>query len=172
MANFVELSDINGNVQIPVSPIPIISVTGSTVNLTMTPNFHYACGELSSLTIALGQNSYSNFASEYSLSFSSGSTPTTIYWPDGLHFRGSSTAPEIKPNAYYEISIMNGCCVVTSYGIDEGGGGATDVQINGTSITNGGVANIVTQTAYNASTNPIATASDLPIITFRTWTTT
>lgn len=43
-----------------------------------------------------------------------------------------------------------------------GGGGATDVQINGTSITSGGVANIVTNTAYNASSNKIATMSDLP----------
>lgn len=41
-------------------------------------------------------------------------------------------------------------------------GGATDVQINGTSITSGGVANIVTNTAYNASSNKIATMSDLP----------
>lgn len=44
----------------------------------------------------------------------------------------------------------------------QGGGTTTDVQINGTSITSGGVANIVTETAYNASTNKIATMSDLP----------
>lgn len=41
-------------------------------------------------------------------------------------------------------------------------GGATDVQINGTSITSDGVANILTQTAYNAISNKIATMSDLP----------
>lgn len=41
-------------------------------------------------------------------------------------------------------------------------GGATDVQINSTSITSGGVANIVTNSAYNASSNKIATMSDLP----------
>ena len=39
----------------------------------------------------------------------------------------------------------------------------TDVQINGTSVTNNGVANIKTNTAYNASTNKIATMSDVPI---------
>ena len=39
---------------------------------------------------------------------------------------------------------------------------ATDVQINSTSITSNGVANIVTNTAYNASTNKIATMSDIP----------
>lgn len=38
----------------------------------------------------------------------------------------------------------------------------TDVQINGTSITSQGVANIVTNSAYNASSNKIATMSDIP----------
>lgn len=42
-----------------------------------------------------------------------------------------------------------------------GGGTATDVQINGTSITSEGVANILTETAYS-SLNKIATVSDLP----------
>jgi len=40
----------------------------------------------------------------------------------------------------------------------------TDVQINGTSITSGGTANILTNTAYNASSNKIATMSDLPTV--------
>ena len=38
----------------------------------------------------------------------------------------------------------------------------TDVQINGTSILSSKVANIVTNTAYDASSNKIATMSDLP----------
>ena len=38
---------------------------------------------------------------------------------------------------------------------------STDVQVNGTSITSGGVANIVTESAYNASTNKIATKNDI-----------
>ena len=42
-----------------------------------------------------------------------------------------------------------------------GGGTTTDVQINGTSITSEGVANILTETAYSSS-NKIATVSDLP----------
>ena len=41
-------------------------------------------------------------------------------------------------------------------------GSSTDVQINSTSITSQGVANIVTNTAYNASSNKIATMSDIP----------
>lgn len=43
-----------------------------------------------------------------------------------------------------------------------GGGTVTDVQVDGTSILSSGVANLVTNTAYNASTNKIATMSDLP----------
>lgn len=45
-----------------------------------------------------------------------------------------------------------------------GGGTATDVQVNGTSITSNNVANILTNTAYNASSNKIATMSDLPSV--------
>ena len=43
-----------------------------------------------------------------------------------------------------------------------GGGGSTDVQINGTSIVSNDVANIITESAYNSSTNKIATKSDIP----------
>lgn len=45
-----------------------------------------------------------------------------------------------------------------------GGGTSTDVQINGTSITSNDVANIITEGSYNASTNKIATMSDLPSV--------
>lgn len=37
-----------------------------------------------------------------------------------------------------------------------------DVRINNSSILSGGIANFVTNTAYNASTNKIATMSDVP----------
>ena len=45
--------------------------------------------------------------------------------------------------------------------IQGGGGSSTDVQVNGTSITSNGVANLITETAYNASTNKLATISDI-----------
>ncbi len=47
-------------------------------------------------------------------------------------------------------------------------GGATDVQINGTSITSNNVANILTESAYSSS-NKIATMNDLSTIIFRQW---
>jgi hypothetical protein len=49
---------------------------------------------------------------------------------------------------------------VTSQG-GGGGGTATTVQINGTSITSNNVANILTNSAYNASSNKIATMNDI-----------
>lgn len=47
---------------------------------------------------------------------------------------------------------------------------STDVQINGTSITSNDVANIVTNTAYDATTNKIATMSDVPTVNDATLT--
>ena len=41
------------------------------------------------------------------------------------------------------------------------GGTSTDVQINGTSITSSGTANIITNSTYNSSSNKIATMSDV-----------
>lgn len=46
--------------------------------------------------------------------------------------------------------------------ISSGGGTATDVRINGTSITSNDVADIITEGTYNASTNKIATMSEVP----------
>lgn len=48
--------------------------------------------------------------------------------------------------------------------ISGGGGTATDVQINGTSITSNNVANIKTNSTYNATSNKIATMSDVPSV--------
>ena len=45
--------------------------------------------------------------------------------------------------------------------ISGGGGTATDVQVNGTSITSSGVANLLTNSAYNSSNNKIATMTDV-----------
>ena len=45
-----------------------------------------------------------------------------------------------------------------------GGGTATDVKINNTSITSNGIADIKTNGTYNATSNKIATMSDLPTV--------
>lgn len=42
------------------------------------------------------------------------------------------------------------------------GGGTTDVQLNGVSIVNDGIANIITNSAYDSDSNKLATMSDIP----------
>ena len=61
------------------------------------------------------------------------------------------------------IKTINNQSLLGSGNINiQGGGDATDVQVNGTSVTNNHVANLVTQSAYNASTNKLATKNDIP----------
>ena len=62
------------------------------------------------------------------------------------------------------IKTINNTSILGSGNISIGGGGtATDVKINGTSITSGGEADIITEGTYNSSTNKIATMSDIPV---------
>lgn len=63
------------------------------------------------------------------------------------------------------IKTINNTSLLGSGNISISGGSATDVQINGTSIVSNDVANIITESAYNSSTNKIATMSDVPLKT-------
>lgn len=63
------------------------------------------------------------------------------------------------------IKTINSNSILGSGDLVIGGGSATDVQINGTSIVSNNVANIITESAYNSSTNKIATKSDIPTST-------
>jgi len=61
------------------------------------------------------------------------------------------------------IKTINNTSLLGSGNISVGGGGtATDVQINGTSIVSSNTANILTEGTYNSTSNKIATMSDLP----------
>lgn len=62
------------------------------------------------------------------------------------------------------IKTINNQSLLGSGNISISGGSSTDVQINGTSIVNNDVANIVTNSAYNSSSNKIATMNDLPSV--------
>ena len=66
------------------------------------------------------------------------------------------------------IKTINNESLLGSGNISISGGTTTDVQINGTSITSGGVADIITESAYNSTTNKIATMSDLPTVPTKT----
>ena len=62
------------------------------------------------------------------------------------------------------IKTINNESLLGSGNITITGGTSTDVQINGTSIVSNGTANIITETTYNATTNKIATMSDIPSV--------
>jgi hypothetical protein len=63
------------------------------------------------------------------------------------------------------IKTINNQTILGSGNISVGGGGtATDVKINGTSITVSNEADIQTEGTYNSTTNKIATMSDLPTV--------
>ena len=66
------------------------------------------------------------------------------------------------------IKTINNETLLGSGNITISGGTATDVQINGTSITSSGTANIRTNGTYNSSTNKIATMSDIPSVPTKT----
>jgi len=64
------------------------------------------------------------------------------------------------------IKTINNTSLLGSGNITiSGGGTATDVQVNGTSIVSSNTANIRTNGTYNSSTNKIATMSDVPSAT-------
>ena len=66
------------------------------------------------------------------------------------------------------IKTINNESLLGSGNITVSGGASTDVQINGTSITSNNVADIITESSYNASTNKIATMSDIPNVPTKT----
>lgn len=66
------------------------------------------------------------------------------------------------------IKTINNTSLLGSGNISISGGSATDVQINGTSITSSNVANIITESAYDDTTNKIATMSDIPSVPTKT----
>ena len=58
------------------------------------------------------------------------------------------------------IKTINNNSLLGSGNISISGGTATDVQVNGTSIVSNNTANIITESAYNSTTNKIATKED------------
>ena len=79
---------------------------------------------------------------------------------DKTAWNGKSTVSGTNDGTNWSTITIDG----TTKNIPSSSGGSIDVQINSTSIVVSDVANIVTETAYDASTNKIATVADLPDI--------
>ena len=94
---------------------------------------------------------------------SNGSTNKVVTQSEKTTWSGKQDALVSGTN----IKTINNESILGNGNITISGGDSTDVKINGTSITSEGEANIVTETAYDASTNKIATMSDVPDISVK-----
>lgn len=86
---------------------------------------------------------------------------------DGATSKAVKTAYDLADSKQDElvsgtnIKTINGNSILGSGNISISGGIATDVQINGTSITSNNEANIITESVYDETTNKIATMDDI-----------
>lgn len=89
----------------------VVAVSGATPTITPAPNTIYNCGEVTSLTI-----SNPPATGAYSVTFTSGSTPTdlsvdpAIKMPDGF---------SVEANKRYEINVFNRWAVAGSWAVSE-----------------------------------------------------
>lgn len=87
--------------------------TNSTdTSFTLVPNYKYLFGEKSSLNITLGAIADPNIVNHYMFEFTSGNTATTLSLPTSVKW---TTAPSIKPNKTYQISIENNLGVIQEW---------------------------------------------------------
>lgn len=128
--------DANGDVTLT---IPTVNDGILTITQNGTSKGTFSANQSTNDTIALTDTTYNAFTgADGTNAGSSGLVPAPSATDNDKYLKGDGTWASVS------------------------GGSSTDVQINGTSITNQGVANIVTNTAYNASSNKIATMSDVP----------
>lgn len=128
--------DANGDVTLT---IPTVNDGVLTITQNGTSKGTFSANQSTNGTIALTDTTYNAFTgADGTNAGSSGLVPAPSATDNDKYLKGDGTWANVS------------------------GGSSTDVQINGTSITSGGVANIVTNTAYNASSNKIATMSDVP----------
>lgn len=108
----------NGFVGIVVSDyklakaLNIVQVSGTTPTIDVQDNTRYRCGELTSLTVT-NSSATANLA-EYSIEFTSGSTPTTTTFPSNILGLENFAA---EANTIYEINVAYNRAVVGSWAV-------------------------------------------------------
>lgn len=119
----------------------------------------------SSSTYAVGDKCrYGNYAYECNTAITTAESWTSAHWTALPDLQTQINGKQDTLVSGTSIKTINNESILGSGNINIGGGGGstTDVQINGTSITSSGTANIITEGTYNASTNKLATMSDVP----------
>jgi len=143
------ISTLLGYTPVNPSSLATVATTGDYDDLTDKPTIPTT---LSDLTVSAG----SNITISGDTISATDTTYSAFTGADSITAGTSGLVP--APSAGDNTKFLKGDGTWAT----ASGGTSTDVQINSTSITVGGVANIVTNTAYNASSNKIATMSDLP----------
>ena len=80
---------------------------------TLTPNTFHVWGVVTSLTLNYGRD-ISGVANEYLFQFTSGSTATSLTLPISIKW-ANDTAPTIKTNMIYQVSILRGLASVLEF---------------------------------------------------------
>lgn len=90
---------------------------------------------------------------------------SSAQWADASYRTVSITSGTDSTNTeLINWFLTNAVLVVTLSKLETSKVAVTDIQVNGTTILNNTIANLQTQTAYNSSTNKLATMSDIPSI--------
>lgn len=79
----------------------------------LTPNTFHVWDEVTNLTLTLGSET-TGVANEYLFQFTSGTTATTLSLPSDLKWANDS-APTIKSNMIYQVSILKGLASVLGF---------------------------------------------------------
>ncbi len=135
------------------------SATAGVIKTSTTYNYFASSGILNASI-----NTYATYISKSNNAFISKGTLENVITGKGLV---NSTQLATKQDTLVSgtnIKTINNQSLLGSGDITISGGQATDVQINGTSITSSNVADIQTNGTYNSSSNKIATMSDIPSV--------
>jgi hypothetical protein len=87
-------------------------VDQSATTATIQPNVLNVWGDVATLDITLATPSDTSIVNEYMVQFTSGATATTLILPDTIQWLSE---PTIKPNATYQISIINNLAVIGEF---------------------------------------------------------
>ena len=114
MALFCKLKKRDGTVLAISSPELIVRVQGTSGALELKSEVLYICETLDSLFFSLEDTGDNTVAGAYHIMFTSGETPTTIEYPEGLKYP-KGVQPTIESNKTYEFHIINKCLTYEWY---------------------------------------------------------
>ena len=106
---------ILGSGNIVANAYPLVSHGTSDTTFTLTPNTFHVWGTVSSLTLTFGSET-EGVANEYLFQFScSSSVATTLSLPSSVMWADGET-PAIEVMKTYQVSILNNCATIQSFG--------------------------------------------------------